>query len=205
MSDEPQSTASWRIGAEGERQLAVRLNRELIECGVVLHDRNHPGTNGNIDHLVIAPSGVWIVDAKNYTGKVERRDKGGWFKSDDRLYVGGRDRTKLVAGLTWQVGHVQAVLEPVGFAAAPIHPVLCFIDADWAWFAKPIELDGVLIIWPGALCERILQPGDLEPGVIDILARELSSKLPAAKWGTAVHVQYLTMLSADRSGLPSQR
>jgi hypothetical protein len=40
---------------------------------VVLHDRRIPGRRSNIDHLVIARSGVWVVDTKRYRGKVERR------------------------------------------------------------------------------------------------------------------------------------
>jgi hypothetical protein len=33
---------------------------------------------------------VFVVDVKNYKGKVETRDRGGFFSTDDRLYVGGR-------------------------------------------------------------------------------------------------------------------
>lgn len=39
-------------------------------------DRKIPGTKANIDLLVIANSAVWIVDAKNYSGKVEFRTTG---------------------------------------------------------------------------------------------------------------------------------
>jgi hypothetical protein len=45
-----------------------------------------------------AASGVWLIDAKNYTGLVQRRDEGGFFKTTYHLYVGGRDRTKIVDG-----------------------------------------------------------------------------------------------------------
>jgi hypothetical protein len=80
--------------------MARRLTNDLGEAAVVLHDRKVPNTRGNIDHLVIAPSGIWIVDAKNYNGKVEVRDCGGWFSTDLRLHVNNRDQTKLVDGLT---------------------------------------------------------------------------------------------------------
>ncbi|MGP8209226.1 MAG: nuclease-related domain-containing protein, partial [Acidimicrobiales bacterium] len=94
---DPQSTRAWARGSEGERRLAAHLLRTVGDRAVLLHDRKVPRTRGNIDHLAIAASGVWVIDAKHYTGLVERRDMGGWFKTDYHLYVGGRDRTKVVA------------------------------------------------------------------------------------------------------------
>lgn len=44
---------------------------------------------------MIAPAGIFVVDAKDYQGSLEIRDLGGWFHADERLYVGGRDRSKL--------------------------------------------------------------------------------------------------------------
>jgi hypothetical protein len=64
---------------------------------------------------------VWVIDAKNYTGLVQRRDKGGFFKTDYHLYVGGRDRSKIVAGLGWQIEAVRLVL---GDAEVPVHAAL---------------------------------------------------------------------------------
>ena len=181
MFDEPQSTAAWAKGAEGERQLARRLNEDLAGVAIVLHDRKVPRTRGNIDHLVVAPSGVWIVDAKNYAGKVEMRDVGGWFSTDVRLLVNGRNQTKLVDGLGWQADAVNAVLESIGFGEAPLHRALCFTSSEWGWFAKPLRMNGVVITWRAALIEAIRQPGPLNAAMIDLVARELSSKLPASR------------------------
>jgi hypothetical protein len=180
MSDEPQSTLAWAKGAEGERKLARRLTDELSEVAIVLHDRKVPKTRGNIDHLVVAPNGIWIVDAKNYTGKVERRDIGGWFSTNNQLFVDGRNQTKLITGLEWQMEAVRAVLAPTGFADMPVYPSLCFTDSEWGLFAKPIRIDGVLIAWPAKLLESIRAPGVFDAITIDMLARELSSRLPAS-------------------------
>lgn len=61
--------------------------RFVVEGVIALHDRRVPGTKGNIDHLAVGPGGVYIVDAKRYEGKVERRDVGSFFRPDARLYV----------------------------------------------------------------------------------------------------------------------
>src|SRR4051794_1041459 len=97
------------------------------------------------DHLVVTAGGVWVVDAKNYSGLVERRDLGGWRTVDNRLFVGERDRTKLVDGLDWQVAAVQAALDKAGVGDVPVRPAVCFTRADWGWFGKPFQLRGVWV------------------------------------------------------------
>src|SRR5690606_23007100 len=110
LSSEPPSTPAWKEGALGEERVAVILADRLGNQAVLLHDRRVPGTRGNIDHVVVASSGVWVVDAKRYSGKVERRDVGGFFRKDLRLYVDGRDRTRLLDGVRRQVDAVRSVL-----------------------------------------------------------------------------------------------
>ena len=176
LSAEPQSTTAWARGAHGESRVAELLDETLAGRAVVLHDRKVPKTRGNIDHLVIGPNGVWIIDAKNYAGKVERRDVGGFFKTDMRLYVAGRDRTKVVEGLTWQVAAVQRALgdEPV-----LVQPSLSFVGADWGMFAKPFQLNGVWVGWTARLAEMMVAPGPIDRSGIDRLAQALATRLPA--------------------------
>lgn len=181
VAEEPQTTTAHAKGADGEERLGRQLAGQLSDASVVLHDRQVPGTKGNIDHIVVAASGIWIVDAKNYAGKVEQRDHGGWRRADLRLFVNNRDQTKLVEKLEWQLDAVRAVVDRIGFGHVPIRPVLCFTDAEWGLFSKPIRMNGALIAWAKALVAEIRTPGPLDPPTIDLLARELSSKLPASK------------------------
>jgi hypothetical protein len=176
LSDDPQTTKAWAAGAAGEERVAQVLQERLGATAVLLHDRKVPGTRGNIDHLAIASSGVWIIDAKRYKGKVEQRDVGGWFKTDLRLYVGGRDRTKTVTGLGWQIEAVTTALEG---QEVPIQTALSFVGAEWPiFFAKPFRLDGVWISWPAKLADLIAAPGPLTDEDIDRVARRLSARLP---------------------------
>jgi len=63
---------AWRRGAVGERRTA-RLLRRLERDGYTsLHDLAVPGSNANVDHLVIGPTGVFVVDSKQYTGHVHQ-------------------------------------------------------------------------------------------------------------------------------------
>jgi hypothetical protein len=177
LSDDPQSTKAWAKGSEGERKLAAHLLQTVGDRAVMLHDRRIPGSRANIDHLIVAASGIWIVDAKSYKGKVEQRDVGGWLKKDSRLYVNGRDQSKLVGGLAKQI---DAVLGAIEDADVSIRAALCFVDSEWGLFAKPFYLGGVLITWPRKLSEMIAEPGPLSRSQVMKLAERLGASLPAA-------------------------
>jgi Nuclease-related domain len=181
LSDDPQSTRAWQTGSVGEEQLARFLERELPESVLALHDRRIPGSQANIDHVVVAPNGVWVIDAKLYRGKVERRTLGPFWRPDRAVFVGGRDRTKLIHGLQRQVGAVTAALAPDPLAAElAVRPVVCFVASDWALFAKPFEIAGVQVTWPQKLVEAIGAPGPLTSTAVVRLANRIGVSLPPA-------------------------
>lgn len=181
FKDEPQSTRAWQTGASGEERLGRYFAKQLPESAVVLHDRRIPGSRANIDHVVVAASGVWVIDAKLYRGKVERRTVGSFWKPEDRVFVGGRDRTKLVLGMARQVEATQTAL--AGDPLAPevaVTAAVCFVDSEWGLFAKPFELHGVAVLWPQKLAERIAAPGRLTATAITRLANRIAVALPPA-------------------------
>lgn len=180
FSNEPQSTKAWEKGAAGEERVAQILTKQLGDRAVLLHDRSVPKTRGNIDHIVIASSGVWIVDAKKYTGKVERRDKGSMFKSDYRLYVNGRDRSKQVESMGWQHNAVSAAL--VDTVDVPIHCALTFVNAEWPiLFRKPLLFGDVHVSWPTKLADLIAQPGSMTDDDVHAIARVVAKQLPSVR------------------------
>jgi hypothetical protein len=62
---------AWRRGAAGERRTA-RLLAPLERQGwAVLHDLAVAGSRANLDHLVIGPGGVFVVDSKQYRGRLQ--------------------------------------------------------------------------------------------------------------------------------------
>lgn len=178
LSDDPHSTTAWAQGSAGERILAEHLSTALGDRAVLLHDRRVPGSGANIDHIAVAASGVWVIDTKRWSGLVELRDVGGWFKVDRRLYVGGRDRTKAVEGMAWQIEAVGRALADAAVEPS-LHAALCFVDAEWRWFAKPFHLDGVRISGPKSLGVAIAEDGPLGPHEVLEVARSLASALPS--------------------------
>jgi hypothetical protein len=193
LTNEPQSTKAWAQGAVGEERVGLRLDR-LTEIGaVVLHDRRIPRSRANIDHVVVAPSGVWVIDTKHYDGKVELRNRGVWFRRDDHLFVKGHDQTKLVVAMTTQMN---AVASAVADAIVPLYPVLCFTGAEWGLLAQPFVIDGVLVTWPRALVKTVTQSSGRDIAVPEVAAR-LATALPA---GTRPAARNSSWRSSSRRG-----
>jgi hypothetical protein len=175
---------SWEKGAEGERHLSGRLHAKAGLGRVeILDDVRVPGSRANIDHIAIAPSGIYVIDAKNYTGRVTRKVEGFGRRRRTRLMVGSRDQTRLVAAMEWQIDAVRKALVDVGETRLPtLVPVLCFVGSDnWGLFDGPISIDGVQILWPRALIKLLQSDGPLEGRTRTRLARLISTQLrPAA-------------------------
>lgn len=183
LTEDPQSTRAWATGSQGERALGQYLEK-LHESGAIiaLHDRRIPGTRANIDHIAIAPTGIYAIDAKKYAGKVQCVDKGGWFSTDWRLYVGRRDCTKLVLGMAKQVDAIRTAMgQPlIEEFDLKVHPALCFVDSEWGLFARPFEIRGVWVGWSNALGERLQSEGWLEPEHLASIAKRVAKALPPA-------------------------
>jgi hypothetical protein len=68
----------------------------------VLHDRAVPGSRANLDHVVIGPTGVWVVDSKAYRAPLRIRR--------GRVWAGSRPvPTEAVAWEAERVGELLGV------------------------------------------------------------------------------------------------
>jgi hypothetical protein len=63
---------TWQRGAHGEQRTARLLDRLTRDGYVVFHDLALPGSPANVDHLVIGPSGVLVIDSKQWSGSVQQ-------------------------------------------------------------------------------------------------------------------------------------
>lgn len=61
----PNSIIAWRTGALGEERTAALLRPLEAQGFRVIHDRRMPRSKANIDHIVIGPPGVFVVETKN--------------------------------------------------------------------------------------------------------------------------------------------
>lgn len=116
--------ANYRTGAAGERLLEDLLT-PLRELGFVLiPDRCIPGRDGNIDMVVVGPTGVFVVDAKRWSGSVTV--DGGVLRQN------GHGRGDEVAAVAREAEVVRGVLVEALSAhgrtdAVPVEPMICFV------------------------------------------------------------------------------
>lgn len=176
-SPSPQHERAFAQGQLGEETVARSLERRVADGpAALLHDRRMPGGYGNIDHLAVAPRGVYVIDAKAIKGKVRvRPGKVG----SSRLQVNGRTRNKLVLGLARQVEAVRSELDAGGHHDVPTTGVLCFTEADFPLFAR-MQIDGYLLRHRRALAKELNASGPLSAPAIESLARNLSERFPPA-------------------------
>ena len=101
---------TWRRGAAGERHTARLLDRLTRDGYVVFHDLAVPGSPANVDHLVIGPTGVFVIDSKQWTGSIHQSADGLAWHNHYRL-----DRT--LDTVRWEA---QAIGSLLGTRATPL-------------------------------------------------------------------------------------
>lgn len=88
LEDRLRAARMWRRGAEGERVVADLLESELPDGYHVFNDVRFPGRTANIDHLVVGPTGVFVLNTKNWRGTV------GWAEDGKTLLWNGEPEKK---------------------------------------------------------------------------------------------------------------
>jgi hypothetical protein len=152
------SELAWRKGASGEREVGRALG-SLSRKGVAsLHDLTMLGSRANIDHVAVGPSGVFVVDAKRYKGRLQVRSRG------SGLWINGRNRSHLLDQVRTQAKVVEGVLVQAGLADVTVQAALCFVDTKMPLFS-PKRVDGVILCTPNTLRRRLAptKAGGLEP------------------------------------------
>jgi hypothetical protein len=164
--------------------VAAHLSKTCPDV-IVLHDRRIPGSRANIDHIAVAPSGVFVIDAKRYKGKIEVRKP---FLGDAVLVIGGRKKKKHVEGLRRQVDAVRAALAIVE-QEVPVHGCFCFLNpagqagGSGIPLLRTLSIDGFPLYYPRRLSKRLKNAGPVDAGQAAVLAEALVELFPSATRG----------------------
>jgi Nuclease-related domain len=173
----PAHETAWATGGHGEQSVARGLERRTSSGpAILLHDRRMPGGYGNIDHLAIAPRGVFVIDTKAIRGRV-RVSRPLFGRAT--LLVGRRDRGHLVNSLDRQVAAVRSALARNGRGDVPVQGAFCFTKAELPLFGSS-EIRGHRLCSERSLGRRLNAKGALGREAIDVLARSLASSFPPA-------------------------
>jgi hypothetical protein len=175
LKEPPPDDRRWAHGAGGEEMVAAALDARCRPEVAVLHDRRSPGTRANIDHIAIAPSGVWVVDTKRYKGKIQVAKP---LFGPGKLKIAGRDQAKLVAGLLGQVELVAPVVAGV-LPDVPVRGAFCFVEGDLPLLGTP-SVNGILLLHRRSLVKRLNADGPLTVDDITTVTAALAGRFPPA-------------------------
>jgi len=171
----------WQKGAVGEYLMAQHLHRELTHGEVILSDRQLPDSQANVDFAVVASSGIWVIDAKKWAGKIEYKSTNFW-GTKMGLFVGGKDRTPSIERI---YNLVIPVRQLVPDWSVPVEPALVFVDGDWSDRAtgrlvarRPYQHGKVWIGAPQMITRKIKEPGYLNIDDVARLGAFLDQALP---------------------------
>ena len=110
----------FETGAAGEVTVAGIMDALTPEGYHVLHDRCLPGSAANIDHVLIGPAGVFVVDTKNWSGELAIEG--------NILRQNGRRRDRHVELVRDQAVEIAMMLDELSISRA-VRPVICFVGS----------------------------------------------------------------------------
>jgi hypothetical protein len=145
-------TDAWR-GAAGERRTARLLGRLEQRGWVLLHDLAIPGSPANIDHLLIGPGGVVVIDSKQYRGRLQLSPEG-------LLWHGRHPLALTLYRVRWEADQVNQVL---GVADVQVAAIVAVHGAHVPW--GRVEASGVTVA-----------PADRVPDLLRALPRVLAAE-----------------------------
>jgi hypothetical protein len=161
--------SAWRRGAAGERRTARLLRQLARQGGVVLHDLAIPGSQANIDHLVIGPGGVFVIDSKQYRGRLVLDPSGG-------LWHGRFSLTPAVRAVSFEADQAARILTDPDVVVVP---VMAVHGAQVPW--GKVVMEGVPVVPARRLPSMLRQlPAVLGPERVAVLADQARVRFRAA-------------------------
>jgi nuclease-like protein len=160
---------AWRRGAAGERRTA-RLLAPLERHGwVVLHDLAVPSSRANLDHLVIGPGGVFVIDSKQYRGRLQLDPSG-------RLWHGRYPLAPALRAVSFEADQAAQVLPDPGVV---VRPIMAIHGARIPW--GKVVMDGIPVVPAKRLPSMLRQlPAVLGPERVAGLADQARVRFHAA-------------------------
>ncbi len=159
--------SAWRKGARGERRTARRLRRLVRRGGyVAFHDLAMPGSRANIDHLLLGPTGMFVIDSKQYTGRIQQTP-------DGRAWHNHYPLDEQLATVRAEARAVEVILD------VPVIPLVCVHGASVQW--RGLHAQGVAIVPAGQLSAALGADAALSAEQVTVLAGTAQARLRPAR------------------------
>ena len=142
------------IGKQGEKAVnsiigKTKPNKKYIINNLILEDE---GKTSQIDHIVINPRGIFVIETKNYAGNI--------YGSENQLewtqvLAYGRVKNKLYNPLKQNATHVYNVKKIVG--KLPVYSLVVFVRGEIAYSDSVSDFQKVI---PLRLLKKTLKTGE---------------------------------------------
>jgi hypothetical protein len=160
---------AWRRGAAGERHTARLLGPLERHGWAILHDLGLPGSRANIDHLMIGPGGVFVIDSKQYRGRLQLDPFG-------RLWHGRYPLAPSLQAVSFEADQAAQVLPDPGVVVVPVVAVHG-VQVPWG----KVVVEGVPVVPARRLPSMLRQlPAVLGPERVAGVASEARIRFRAA-------------------------
>lgn len=116
-------------GVEGERKVARKLSKCDTKTSRLLNDvvfLDEKGESYQIDHIFINENGIWIIETKNWAGRIYGTDEQ---KEWTQVLAYGKEKNRMYSPVKQNLTHafkVQKILK----GRVPILPLVVFVSAD---------------------------------------------------------------------------
>ena len=177
INDKLRESRMWRRGYEGERVVGELLEDGLSDKYHVFNDVKFPGRKSNIDHIVVGPSGIFVLDTKNWRGTVA------WAEDGETLLWNGEPEKK---------GTTKAILAD----ALDVHDKLKTLT-NKDYFIKPILVFPLAKVMPRLNTRVELQQDDY---LIDKRLNYIDKRNALSDLDVNVAVRALNALFRDNLG-----
>lgn len=163
----------WRRGAAGEVSTAQILDAMAARRWKVWHDLAVPARRQNIDHLVVGPTGVWLVDSKTTTAPVTAR----W----GRVRLGGRLLD--TSTTAWEAEMVGAELSRLLGDTAPVEVEALVVLHGDGLRRRGAKVGGIRVVAPSRLQRQLLRGRrKLTKAEISLIATAVEASFEGASW-----------------------
>jgi len=161
----------FEAGEEGERTTAKALTVLPAEF-LVHHDLHIDGSEANVDHVVVGPTGVYVIDSKHWTGRVST--------AKGTLWSGRHPQRRALMNLAWETACVAGALTSTGVGV----PVSVISVTGSGRGDRAFEIDGTWVLPVERLTDFLTAgPSHVPAGVARVASEALSARrLPRARY-----------------------
>ncbi|GLX06808.1 nuclease-related domain-containing protein [Microbispora sp. NBRC 16548] len=132
--------APWRKGAAGERATARLLAPLALEGYAILHDRAIPHSSANVDHILIGPTGVFVLDSKRWHRRTRLHGVGG------TLWVGSRTAAFALRGLAFEHAAVQSMVRRATSSLVDVGGLVAVHGPRVPSWRNPVMYEGLTLL-----------------------------------------------------------